>query len=109
MLVMMVRPPLARVPPPPLTLSICWYSLLEGWWMLVMMVRPPLARVPPPPLTLSICWYSLLEGWWMLVMMVRPPLARVRSVCMRLRAVVESSPEVGCRCGKGGGRCLRCV
>lgn len=27
------------------TLSICWYSLLEGWWMEVMMVRPPLARL----------------------------------------------------------------
>ena len=70
---------------------------------------PATGQGTPPPLTLSICWYSLLEGWWMLVMMVRPPLARVRSVCMRLRAVVESSPEVGCRGGKGGGRCLRCV
>jgi hypothetical protein len=31
----------------------------------------------------------------MLVTMVRPPEASVRSVCMRLRAVVESRPEVG--------------
>mmetsp|Transcript_28218 Transcript_28218/g.61952 ORF Transcript_28218/g.61952 Transcript_28218/m.61952 type:complete len:204 (-) Transcript_28218:591-1202(-) len=27
-----------------INLSICWYSLLEGWWMEVMMVRPPEAR-----------------------------------------------------------------
>ena len=45
--------------------------------------------------------------WWMVVMTERPAHARSRSTCSRLRAVVESSPEVGSSWegGGGGGRC----